>query len=78
LLTGIRASLFRQVAREQGIELKVIKLSGTKKGFVPFSRRRVVQRRFSWLIRVRRLACDFRKWVAAAIAPLSVPEARCA
>jgi transposase len=45
-------------AAEQGIRLEVVKLPEAKKGFVLLPRRWVVERRFAWTARFRRLARD--------------------
>jgi len=47
-----------QAARDEGIELQVIKLPEAKKGFVLLPRRWVLERSFGWLNRFRRLARD--------------------
>jgi len=56
--TGVGAA---QAARDEGIELQVIKLSEAKKGFVLLPRRWVVERSFSWVNRFRRLALDYER-----------------
>src|SRR6201997_4562478 len=50
-----------QAARDEGIELQVIKLPEAKKGFVLLPRRWVVERSFGWLNRFRRLARDYER-----------------
>jgi len=50
-----------QAAAAQGIRLEVVKLPGTKKGFVLLPRRWVVERSFGWLARFRRLARDYER-----------------
>ncbi|MEM5406258.1 IS5 family transposase [Paraburkholderia unamae] len=50
-----------QAARDEGIELQVIKLPEAKKGFVVLPRRWVVERSFGWLNRFRRLARDYER-----------------
>ena len=50
-----------QAARDQGIELQVVKLDEAKKGFVLLPRRWVVERSFGWLNRFRRLARDYER-----------------
>ncbi len=47
-----------QAGARQGIELVVVKLPGTKRGFVLLPRRWVVERDFAWASRFRRLARD--------------------
>jgi len=48
-------------AREEGIELHVVKLPEAKKGFVLLPRRWVVERSFGWINRFRRLARDYER-----------------
>ena len=48
-------------AAKHGIELEVIKLPETKKGFVLLPRRWVVERSFAWAARFRRLARDYER-----------------
>ncbi|MHA6914311.1 transposase, partial [Ralstonia pseudosolanacearum] len=50
-----------QAALNEGVDLQVIKLSETKKGFVLLPRRWVVERSFGWLNRFRRLARDYER-----------------
>ena len=50
-----------QAAAAQGIRLEVVKLPGTKKGFVLLPRRWVVERSFGWLALFRRLARDYER-----------------
>ncbi|MEX3860111.1 IS5 family transposase [Paraburkholderia sp. BR10923] len=50
-----------QAARDDGIELQVIKLPEAKKGFVLLPRRWVVERSFGWLNRFRRLTRDYER-----------------
>jgi transposase len=50
-----------QAARDEGIELQVIKLPEAKKGFVLLPRRWVVERSFGWLNRFRWLARDYER-----------------
>ncbi|QBG93739.1 IS5 family transposase [Xanthomonas oryzae] len=50
-----------QAAKEEGIELHVIKLQEAKKGFVLLPRRWVVERSFGWVNRFRRLARDYER-----------------
>ena len=56
---GYTGNTAAHAAREEGIELQVIKLSEAKKGFVPLPCRWVVERSFGWLNRFRRLARDY-------------------
>jgi transposase len=56
--TGERAE---QAAAEHGIHLEVVKLPDTKRGFVLLPRRWVVERRFGWIARFRRLARDYER-----------------
>jgi transposase len=50
-----------QAARDQGIQLEVVKLSEVKRGFVLLPRRWVVERSFAWMARFRRLAKDYER-----------------
>ncbi|MFT3928639.1 MAG: IS5 family transposase [Myxococcales bacterium] len=50
-----------EAAREEGIELHVVKLPEAKKGFVLLPRRWVVERSFGWVNRFRRLARDYER-----------------
>jgi len=51
----------QEAAKEQGIQLEVIKLPEAKKGFVLLPRRWVVERSFAWTSRFRRLARDYER-----------------
>jgi len=48
-------------AKEAGVELIVVKLPETKKGFVLLPKRWVVERSFVWTARFRRLTRDFER-----------------
>jgi transposase len=48
-------------AKEQGMQLEVIKLPQAKRGFVLLPRRWVVERSFAWTARFRRLARDYER-----------------
>ncbi|MFM7148762.1 MAG: IS5 family transposase [Gemmataceae bacterium] len=48
-------------AREEGIQLEVVKHTEAKRGFVLLPRRWVVERTFAWLTRFRRLARDYER-----------------
>ena len=50
-----------EAAAERGIELVVVRLLGTRKGFVLLPRRWVVERSFAWATRFRRLAKDYER-----------------
>jgi transposase len=50
-----------QDAAAHGIQLEVVKLPEAKKGVVLLPRRWVVERRFAWAARVRRLARDYER-----------------
>jgi len=50
-----------QAAKEQGIDLCVVKLEQAKRGFVLLPRRWVVERGFAWASRFRRLARDYER-----------------
>jgi transposase len=56
-------------AAAQGIQLAVVKLPEATRGFVLLPRRWVVERRFAWATRFRRLARDYER-LAAALAAL--------
>src|SRR5258708_9311643 len=51
----------QQAAAQQGIQLIVVKLPETMKGFVLLPRRWVVERSFGWMARFRRLARDYER-----------------
>jgi len=48
-------------AKKHGIELEVVKLPQTKRGFVLLPRRWVVERSLAWMARCRRLAKDYER-----------------
>ena len=50
-----------QAAAAHGIQLDVVKLPEAKHGFVLLPRRWVVERRFAWAARSRRLARDYER-----------------
>jgi transposase len=50
-----------EAAKQQRIELSVVKLPEAKRGFVLLPRRWVVERSFAWLTRFRRLAKDYER-----------------
>ena len=50
-----------KAARDEGMELQIIKLPDAKKGFVLLPRRWVVERSFGWANRFRRLARDYER-----------------
>jgi transposase len=50
-----------EAARDEGIELQVVKLPEAKKGFALLPRRWVVERSFGWLNRFRRLTRDYER-----------------
>ncbi len=50
-----------EAAKQQRIELSVVKLPQAKRGFVLLPRRWVVERSFAWLTRFRRLAKDYER-----------------
>ncbi|EDY17957.1 transposase IS4 family protein [Chthoniobacter flavus Ellin428] len=77
---GYTGQAAAQQAQEHGIDLLVVKLEETKKGFVLLPRRWVVERTFAWLGRFRRLARDYERlsqtlagfnWIAAVSLMLS-------
>jgi transposase len=58
---GYTGSDVVQAAAAQGIDLIVVKLPETKKGFVLLPKRWVVERSFAWAARFRRLARDYER-----------------
>jgi len=50
-----------QAAEQHGIDLQVVKLDHTKRGFVLLPRRWVVERSLSWSARYKRLARDYER-----------------
>jgi len=50
-----------EAAKNQGIDLEVVKLPEAKRGFVLLPRRWVVERSFAWAARFRRLAKDYER-----------------
>ena len=61
LLTGDNAAT---AAAEHGIQLRVVKHTEAKHGFVLLPRRRGVDRSFAWAARFRRLARDYERLAA--------------
>lgn len=51
-------------AQAHGIQLSVVRLPEAKRGFVLLPRRWVVERRFAWAARFRRLARDYERLAA--------------
>lgn len=51
----------KQDAAQHGVDLTVVKLPETRKGFVLLPRRWVVERSFAWMGRFRRLARDYER-----------------
>lgn len=58
---GYTGDAAAQEAAQHGIELIVVKLPETKKGFVLLPKRWVVERSFAWTARFRRLARDYER-----------------
>jgi transposase len=58
---GYTGDAAAEAARENGIELVVVKHTEAKKGFVLLPRRWVVERTFGWLGRFRRLTRDYER-----------------
>ena len=56
--TGPKA---KAAAAHHGIDLSVVKLEETKRGFVLLPKRWVVKRDFAWASRFRRLARDYER-----------------
>ena len=65
-----------EAAKAQGIELEVVKLPETKKGFVLLPRRWVVERSFAWATRFRRLVKDYERY-ASTLADLHLVAFAC-
>src|SRR5579863_10773727 len=53
-----------QEAKEQGMQLEVVKLPHAKRGFVLLPRRWVVERSFAWATRCRRLVKDYERYAS--------------
>jgi transposase len=58
---GYTGDVPAQEAKEQGMQLQVIKLPQAKRGFVLLPRRWVVERSFAWTTRFRRLVRDYER-----------------
>lgn len=58
---GYRGERAAEAAREEGMELVVVKLPAARRGFVLLPRRWVVKRSFAWLTRFRRLVRDYER-----------------
>jgi transposase len=58
---GYTGEATAEAAKEEGIELVVVKLPEAKRGFVLLPRRWVVERSFSWKSRFRRLVRDYER-----------------
>jgi transposase len=58
---GYTGDAATQQAKEQGIQLEVVKLPQAKRGFVLLPRRWVVERSFAWTTRFRRLVRDYER-----------------
>jgi transposase len=58
---GYTGDVPQEAAKQHNIELVVVKLPETKKGFVLLPRRWVVERSFAWATRFRRLAKDYER-----------------
>lgn len=58
---GYTGEAAAQAAQQHGIQLHVVKLPHTKRGFVLLPRRWVVERSFGWFSRFRRLARDYER-----------------
>jgi transposase len=66
--TGEKAA---EAASEHGIQLEVVKLPESKRGFVLLPRRWVVERSFAWTTRFRRLVKDYER-CASTLADLHI------
>jgi transposase len=58
---GYTGEQAQEAAGAEGMRLEVVKLPGTKRGFVLLPRRWVVERSFAWTARFRRLARDYER-----------------
>ncbi len=58
---GYTGEAAASAAKAHGIQLAVIKHTEAKRGFVLLPRRWVVERRFGWVARFRRLARDYER-----------------
>ncbi len=58
---GYTGEVAAEAARDNGIDLQIVKLPEAKKGFVLLPRRWVVERSFGWLARFRRLTRDYER-----------------
>lgn len=58
---GYTGEQAQQDAHTEGIQLEIVKLSQSKRGFVLLPRRWVVERSFGWMARFRRLARDYER-----------------
>jgi transposase len=58
---GYTGEAAEEAAAEHGIQLKVVKHTQAKRGFVLLPRRWVVERSFAWAARFRRLARDYER-----------------
>ena len=58
---GYTGDTAKAAAAEHGIELRVVKVEGAKRGFVLLAKRWVVERNFAWASRFRRLARDYER-----------------
>jgi len=58
---GYTGQTAADAATQHGIQLQVVKHTEAKRGFVLLRRRWVVERRFAWTARFRRLARDYER-----------------
>jgi transposase len=58
---GYTGEAAAEQAKEQGMQLEVVKLPQAKRGFVLLPRRWVVERSFAWTTRFRRLVRDYER-----------------
>ncbi|GAB63732.1 MAG: IS5/IS1182 family transposase [Candidatus Jettenia sp.] len=61
LITFVNQDYTGDQAKGRGIELQVMKLPHTKKGFVLLPKRWVIERPFAWKSRFRRLVRDYER-----------------
>lgn len=67
---------FREHAAALGIEVVVVERTPGTRGFEVLPRRWVVERFFAWISRARRLARDYERTVASAVAMVQIAYSR--
>ena len=59
---GGYTGLIKDVGRDIGVRVEVVRRSRGQRGFTPLPRRWIIKRGFGWLNRYRRLSKDFEHW----------------